>query len=187
MLAEFSDYDPTDRIQGLPAALVLPALLAGGQHPEWRTPGVVYAHGSGWWEYAFYVGPIAVGCLAAGLVVARRCWPLVAIAGLFFALAVDWSSPLRGFDVWPWLEDLPIWRTQRGPSRFLFLSLFGVTVVAATGLQRLWDRDFARWPRAATGVALALSALAAADLYAASLPWQRAGIGAPLSEQDHRP
>jgi hypothetical protein len=187
MLAEFSDYDPTERIQGLPAALVLPALLASGQHPEWRAPGVVFAHGSGWWEYAFYVGPIAVACLAAGLVRARRCWPLAAIAALFFVLAVDWSSPLRGFDVWPWLGDLPIWRTQRGPSRFLFLSLFGVIVVASMGLQRLWDRDFARLPRAATGVALALSALAAADLYAASLPWQRAGIGAALSEQDHRP
>ncbi|MDH3211108.1 MAG: hypothetical protein OEM05_01360 [Myxococcales bacterium] len=187
MLAEFADYAPTARIEGLPLALLLPTLLAGGQHPEWQVPGLVYAHGSGWWEYAFYVGPIALGCLAAGAALSRRCWPLLAIAALFFVLAVDWPSPLRGLHIWPWLENLPIWRTQRGPSRFLFLALFGFLVAAAVGLERLWDRDFARWPRAASGAALALCVLVAADLYAASLPWQRAAVGDALASRDHRP
>jgi hypothetical protein len=187
MLAEFADYAPTARIPGLPLSLLLPSLLAGGQHPGWQAPGVVYAHGSGWWEYAFYVGPVALGCLVAGLLASRRCGSMVAVAVLFAVLAVEWPRPLGALDLWSWLEDLPVWRTQRGPSRFLFLALFGAIVAASVGLERLWERDFGRWPRAASAAALALIALAAADLYHASLPWQRAALGAPLPTPDHRP
>jgi hypothetical protein len=68
MLAEFADYDPTARIEGLPLRLVLSALIAGGQHPELAAPGVTYEHGSGWWEFAFYVGPVAFGCMVVGLI-----------------------------------------------------------------------------------------------------------------------
>jgi hypothetical protein len=187
MLAEFADYAPTARVQGLPLRLVLATLIAGGQHPELAVPGVAYEHGSGWWEFAFYVGPVAFGCMVAGLICARRCWPMLAIGAFFFLLGVEWPAQLRWLDAWQWLEEFPVWRTQRGPSRFLFLVLFSCTVVSAIGLQRLWERDLARWPRALPALALALSALVAGDLYLESLPWQRAAVGEPLSSWDHRP
>ena len=187
MLAEFADYDPTARVPGLPLSLVFTTFLAGGQQPEWAPPGISYDHGSGWWEYAFYVGPIAFGCLAVGLLRARRCWPTAVIAAGFFVLAIEWPPPVQGFDPWSWLEGLPIWRTQRGPSRFLFPALFGVAVVSAVGLQRLWERDLGRWPRAAPLAGAALCLLAAAELHSASLPWQRGALGPALSSRDHRP
>jgi hypothetical protein len=187
MLAEFADYDPTARIEGVPLRLVLSALIAGGQHPELAAPSVAYEHGSGWWEYAFYVGPVAFGCMVVGLIRAWRCWPMLAIGAFFFLLAVAWPAPLRWLDLWPWLEELPVWRTQRGPSRFLFLVLFACSVVFAIGLQRLWERDLPRWPRGLPVLALAFAALVAVDLYLASLPWQRAAVGEALSSWDHRP
>ena len=187
MLAEFADYAPTARVQGLPLGLVLRTLIAGGQHPELAVPGVAYEHGSGWWEFAFYLGPVAFGCMIAGLIRAWRCWPMLAIAAFFFLLGVEWPTQLRWLDAWPWLEELPVWRTQRGPSRFLFLALFACTVVSAIGLQRLWQRDLPRWPRGLPALALAFSVLVAVDLYRESLPWQRAAVGEALSSWDHRP
>jgi hypothetical protein len=187
MLVEFADYDPTARVQGLPLGLAFSTLVTRGQHPGFLADGVRFDHGSGWWEYAFYIGPVACLYLVAGIAAARRCTGLLCIGCFFWLLAVEWPASFSWLDIWPWFEGLPIWRTQRGPSRFMVLALFSFAVVAALGMQRLWDLWGERRPHWATPAVWVLALLVAGDLFVESLPWQRAALGAPLQSQDHRP
>ena len=187
MIAEFAAYDPSQRTPALPLALLWTTVAGAGQHPELAPPGLALTHGGGWWEYAFFAGPLALASLLVGLVAARRCWPLVAIGTFFLVLAVEWPSPIARFEIWPHLVDLPVWRTQRSPSRFLFLSFFALSVVGGVGLQRLWELARSRAPRAALVLAVAATAAVTAHLFVESLPWQRAAHGEPLASQDHRP
>jgi hypothetical protein len=187
MIAEFAAYDPSQRTPALPLALLWTTLAGTNQHPELAPPGLVLSHGGGWWEYAFFVGPLALAALLLGLLAARRCWPLVAIGAFFLALAVEWPSPIAAFELWPRLLDLPLWRTQRSPSRFLFLSFFTLTVVGGVGLQRLWELARPRAPRAVLASVIAWTALATAHLFVESLPWQGAAHGEAPPAQDHRP
>lgn len=186
MFAEFANYDPTMRVQGIPLASLGATLLAPGQYPEFTTTGVAFDYGSGWWEYAFYIGPFALLFIAAGLLSARRCWALVSIGCFFLLLSIELPESLRGFELWSWLEGLPVWRTQRGPSRFLVLTLFCFTTVAAIGVQRLketWARGRGWVPVVLVGLALCIGA----DLWWQSLAWQHAAIGPALHGGDHRP
>jgi hypothetical protein len=185
MWAEFAAYDPEARIPGLPAGLLAASLAAPGQGPERVAPGLDYAHGAGWWEYAFYVGAPALVVLAAGLAAARRCWPLVVTGGFFFLLALEW--PVVWLDVWGRLEPLPVWRTQRSPSRFLFLALFALTIAAGPGLQRLYAAARSRWPRAAPLIAAGVLSIIACDLFVQALAWQASAAGPPVAQRDHRP
>jgi hypothetical protein len=182
--AEFADYAPVARIQGLPLGALATTLAAGGQGPELADPRVAYAHGAGWWEYAFYVGPVGLACLVAGCLAARRCWPVLAIGVFFLALSVE---PFERLGLWPLLEDLPVWRSQRAPSRFLFLALFAFLVAAALGGERLRARAPARRARALTVFVWGLALLASADLWVESRAWQRAATGPAIATADHRP
>jgi hypothetical protein len=178
---EFAGYAPTARIQGLPAGSLLAALAAGGQGPEWADPRIAFAHGAGWWEYAFYVGPVVLVFLVAGCLLARRSWPMLVIGGFFLALSLE---PLG---LWAWLEDLPVWRSQRAPSRFLVLALFAFLVAAAQGGERLRARAQAHWGRGVAVFVWALALLVSADLWFQSLTWQRAATGPAIASLDHRP
>jgi hypothetical protein len=169
------------RIQGLPLGALLTTLTAGGQGPELADPRIAFAHGAGWWEYAFYVGPVALGCLLAGCLAARRCWPMLAIGVFFLALSLE---PLR---LWPLLEDLPVWRSQRAPSRFLFLALFAFLVAAALGGERLRARAQARRGRALAVFVWGLALWVSADLWVESRAWQRGATGPAIATVDHRP
>ncbi len=182
MLAEFASYAPEARIPGLPWRLLLASLAGTGQAPGLAPPGLAYGHGAGWWEYAFYVGPLPLAALLAGLAAARPGWPLLVLGGFFLLLSLQ-----GGIDLWSRLESLPVWRTQRAPSRFLFPALFAFQVVAALGLERLYRAAGRRWPRAALAAALALALGIGADLFLESLPWQRAATGAGPASRDHRP
>jgi hypothetical protein len=187
MLAEFSGYAPTARIMALPPSLLLATLAGPAQDPGLAPAAIRYAHGAGWWEYAFYVGAPALVCLAAGLAAARRVWPLVVPGLCFLALSLQWGEGSGASGPWRLVQDLPIWRTQRSPSRFLFLALFCLAVAAGPGLGRLWQAAGERFGRAAA-VAGGLVLLAVAgDLFRASLPWQRAAVGDPIAPRDHRP
>jgi hypothetical protein len=181
MLAEFADYAPTAKIAGLPAAALLASLAGGGQDPETTRAGLAFTHGAGWWEYTFYVGPLALVALVAGAAAGRRHAPMLAIALGFLLLALEPAS------LWRLVEGLPVWRSQRAPSRFLLLALFALGVAAAPGLAELERRLAARIGTRARALAWLLVAFVALDLFVASLPWQRAATGPALASRDHRP
>jgi hypothetical protein len=184
MLAEFGDYRPDARTAGIPVRELASVLLGRGQGPTIRPPGFDYGSGAGWWEYAFYTGPLAVICLVAGLLALRRTWPLALIGGFFLLIAVA-GSPFDG--MWDLLVQLPVWRTQRSPSRFLFVAVFALLAIGGAGLQRLdgWARE--RWRSAAVGIAAVAAALVFADLYVEARPWQRAALGDGIESRSHRP
>ncbi len=187
MLAEFSGYAPTARIMGLPPSLLFATLADQGQGPGLVPEAIRYEHGAGWWEYAFYTGVPALGCLGAGLVAARRVWPLL-LPGLFFlALSLQWGGGVEASGPWALLHDLPVWRTQRSPSRFLFPALFCLCVAAGPGLGRLWRDVRVRFGGVATVAGCLVLATVAADLFSQSLVWQHAAVGEPIAPHDHRP
>jgi hypothetical protein len=187
MLAEFSDYAPTARIVALPVSLLPTSLVDWTQDPGFSPAGLPYAHGAGWWEYAFYAGVPSLACIAVGLGAARGVWPLVVPGCFFLALSLQWGGGDGASGAWSLLQDLPLWRTQRSPSRFLFLALFCFSVAAAPGLGRVWAGARARFGAAATFAGWLLLAAVAGDLFSASLTWQRAAVGAPIAPLDHRP
>ena len=178
---EFADYAPTATVQGLPVVSLLLSLVGPGQSAAQLDPRIVFEYGAGWWEYAFYMGPVALAAVLVGCVVGRRAWPLLTIGVFFLALALEPGG------AWALLEDLPIWRSQRGPSRFLFLSLFAFTVVGALGLERLRQRASLRLPRVAVAAAWSLAAFVTGDLWIASRPWQDEATGPAIERVDHRP
>ncbi len=187
MLAEFSGYAPTARIMALPPSLLLTSLALSGQDPGLAPAAIRYAHGAGWWEYAFYLGAPALVCIAAGLAAARGVWPLVVPGLCFLALGLQWGGGSVASGPWRLLQDLPVWRTQRSPGRFLFLALFCLAMAAGPGLGRLFEAARTRFGSTAQIAGALVLALVVLDLFAASLPWQRAAVGEPIAPLDHRP
>lgn len=181
LVLEFADYAPQARTQGFAPASLLVALAGRGQGPETADPRVVFEHGAGWWEYAFYMGPLALALLVLGCAASRGAWPLLALGACFTVLALE---PLG---VWGLLQDLPVLRSQRGPSRLLFLGLFGFLVAGAMGLERLRAALAVRSPRGAALLAWALVAFVGADLWLEGRSWQRAALGPAIASRDHRP
>ncbi len=184
MWAEFADYAPQDRTVGIPFGLLLTSLAGSGQSPSFAPAGLAYAHGAGWWEYAFFVGPLGLAWLVAGLVAARGAFAALAIGWIFLVMSFDWPPRL---DPWLPLSELPVLRTQRSPSRFLFPALFAFSVAAALGHQRILAAARRRFGRGAVVAAWALALVAGAHLYVESLAWQRAALGPALASADHRP
>jgi len=187
-LFEFADYAPSARISGIPPAALPFSLTARGQGPGTEAFAIDFHTGSGWWEYAFYLGwPgllfVAVGAAAAG----RRHAALLGAGALFALLALDTRA--LGFDVWAWLQHVPGISSQRAPARLLLLALFAACAAAGPGWERLLrtlpgPRGI---PRRLLPAALAVLALGVAlDLGTWARPWQRAAVGEPLASRPHR-
>ena len=189
MLAEFLGYAAGKRNSGLPPAAALWSLMAHGQNPMTTHPDVVFQLGSGWWEYAFYVGVVPCVFVVAGLYAARRCWPLLLIGAFFLVISLDLRAAGTSLDPWSLIEGLPGWNTQRVPSRFLVMAIFVLLVAAAAGVQRMLDsvRE-RRLLHAALRGAVALGAvLVLVDLRIQSIPWQGQGSGSQPVSLDRRP
>jgi hypothetical protein len=177
---EFGDYEPLARIQGFPVLSLVSALLARGQSADHVDPAIAYEFGSGWWEYAFYIGPVALFCMLAGLVAARRVWPLIAVGCVGLICALE-PRP------WQLINDLPVLRSQRCPSRFLVLALFALLFASATGLERLRQLAATRWPRGVVVLAWGLALVGVGDLFVEGRAWQLAAVGSGIESRTHRP
>ncbi len=189
LLAEFSDYAPTLRVRGIPPSVLLWSLVMPGQHAETSGFGIEYAYGSGWWEYAFYLGAPLLGALVAGVAADwRRCWPLLAAAAPFLLLALDVSAWHASLDPWHWLQDLPGADTQRNPARLASVALFALVIAGSVGLQRIWEhlREQTRWRRVLPAAAVLICVATAIDLHRAASRWERDAVGAPLASRSHR-
>ena len=189
LLAEFRDYAPRLRIRGIPPLVLLWSLVVPGQSAHTSGFGIEYAHGSGWWEYAFYLGAPLLGVLMLGAAAAsRRCWPLLAAAAPFLFLALDLSAWHPSLDPWLWLQDLPGANTQRSPARLASVGLFALVITGSVGWQRIWEHLRARagWRRVLPAAAVLLCVATAIDLYRAARPWERDAVGAPLASRSHR-
>jgi hypothetical protein len=185
MFAEFADYAPFKHTPGLPASLLLTSLAGWGQRPDFTPEALALRFGAGWWEYAFYVGPLGLAGLLVGIAAARRERVVLAIGALFLLLAL--APPSSALDLWGALRELPLLRSQRSPSRFLVLALFAFGVVAALGLGRLWEAAARRRPRAAVAFGFAAALLLGADLQRESRVWQREALGPAIAPREHRP
>ncbi len=188
MLWEFWAYDPSEVIAGFPPLVALWSLVARGQAIDTQVPGVLFQYGSGWWEYDFYIGALAALVLVVGLVIARRVWPLAAVGVVFLLLSLDWPERWGFLNLWEFVQDWPILRSHRAPSRWLGLALFAFILCAGVGLQRLWvSAALTRHRRLATGAAIALVAIIAADLQVESRGWQRIAVADTPFWREHRP
>lgn len=188
MLAEFGDYAPTLRIPGIPPRVLLWSLVAPGQYADTRG-GIEFTWGSGWWEYAFYLGAPLLAALAVGAAAsARRCWPLLAAAAPFALLALDLTGWHAALDPWSLLQHLPVVGSQRNPARLMNVALFALAISGCVGLQRLWEllREGRLWRRVLPAASLAFCAATAIDLHRAAVPWEIGAVGAPLASRDHR-
>ncbi len=189
MIAEFHAYAPEKRSLGLPPAAALWSLTEHGQNAMTSHPEVAFQLGAGWWEYAFYVGVVPCIFVVAGLVAARRCWPLLVAGAFFLVISLDLRAGTLSLDPWSLIDDFPGWKTQRVPSRFLLVAIFSFLVAAAFGVQRMLDslRE-RRFLHAALRGAVALTAiLVLVDLRIQSQPWQEEQSESQQVSLDHRP
>ena len=209
LLLEFAGYAPDDRIGGLPPGALGFALASRSQGPGTAGLGVVFAHGSGWWEYTFYLGIAGLTFVAVGLAGALRSQASLLGVGLVAGLLCLDTTGL-GFDLWEGLRELPVASSQRCPARLLVLFQFTAIFAAAAGWERWlaaaaagWERwlagGAAGWERWLAGGAARrwggrgvdvvfglLAALLAADLVSAARPWQAAAIGPAQTARPHR-
>ncbi|NNL64803.1 MAG: hypothetical protein HKP30_01040 [Myxococcales bacterium] len=186
VLFEFADYAPEARIGGLPPSALLFSLLSRSQGPATAADfGVLYDHGSGWWEYTFYLGLPGLAFVAVGVWFAGRRFVPLLLAGAVAAFLSFDTTPF-GFDLWAWLQHVPVASSQRCPSRLFLLTLFVAIFSATVG----WERLLARRALPARMIAIAFTALAvgmAADLVSASRGWQAAAVGPePQPSRPHR-
>jgi hypothetical protein len=185
VLLEFVDYSPNARIEGLPPAALLFSLLSGTQGPETSLAGLVFDHGSGWWEYDFYLGVAGMLFVGVGLLGARRPEaPLLAAGFVALLLSLDLTS--LGLDVWRVLGQVPVLASQRAPSRLMILAIFAAIFAAAAGSERLLTAlETRRLGSRSAAASWVLALVIAAQLVGAARPWQAAALGPRQKSRAH--
>ncbi len=187
MAYEFRDYAPVQQLTGFPPAAALWSLTARGQTFETARSDVPFQFGSGWWEYDFYLGILPLACILVGVVMARRSWPLLLTGCFFLLITVDLRDVWSDAHVWGYIKDLPVWRSQRAPSRFMIVGLFALIAVAAVGLQRLLERAHGK-PRLHIlfrSLVAVVALIVAIDLYLESRTWQTLSRSEYPVSRDH--
>ncbi|HKJ24851.1 MAG TPA: hypothetical protein VKB65_08530 [Myxococcota bacterium] len=186
LMLEFSHYLPEDRIGGLPPGALLFSLTSRAQGPSTSGLGVVFDHGSGWWEYTFYLGWIGLVFVAVGAAAAVRREAALLAAGLVAAL-LCLDTTRFGFDLWETLRTLPVASSQRCPSRLLVLGLFAAIFASVVGWERLLAGGLGRrlGARRASGAFALLALVLGVDLVTAARPWQAAAVGPLQASRTH--
>jgi hypothetical protein len=153
-------------------------------------PEMAMLFGAGWWEYCFFLGITGAALLAVGLAAvplsSRRATDarVVAIPSIvFLLLGLHFSFDGRFPSPWELVENLPVWRTQRAPSRFIIVALTGLLLMAGLGAQALLER--VRRVRLRRAIPWAASLVLLAELHAFSLPWQAAAHAGDVPARDH--
>lgn len=94
----------------------------------------------GWEEYAHYVGFLPLLLAVAGiLIVYRKEWPLI-ITGLLF-LGLAWGN-FSDYSPWSVLHSLPLFASQRVPSRFMQFFVFMVAILAGIASAKIELQGF---------------------------------------------
>jgi hypothetical protein len=139
----------------LTASRLLGALTMHGQNFK-----TVFVPGWGSWEHDAYVGWGALVLLTGATFCRAAAWRVLCVVPLVLATSED---------VFLAAHTLPLFRTDRCPSRYLIVALFAACVLAARGWQSVLDASSHRgW------LALALSlcaGLIAVDLRREALTW----------------
>lgn len=186
MWQEFSDYQVSFNLARLTPLAAFWSMVWRGQSVDTEWPGIEFINGSGWWEWAFYLGALGGALFVVGVLAARRSWPLAATGAVFLMLSIDWPRYLGFLNLWDLVADGPIFNSQRAPSRLFILAILGFLLFASDGLQRLWERSrrlgLLAWPMAV----LCLGAVAA-DLGWEGYSWQKQAVGQAPASRPHVP
>jgi hypothetical protein len=190
MLSEFRDYAPEQKIMGIPPLTLLWSVVSDAQGMQTVRPEMAMLFGAGWWEYCFFLGISGAALLVVGLAgvafSSRRATDALAVAipslvFLFLALHVPFGD--RFPSPWELVENLPVWRTQRAPSRFTIVALTGLLLMAGLGAQALLDR--VRPVRLRRALPWAAMLVILAELHAFSVPWQEAAHVGDVPVRDY--
>jgi len=103
------------------------ALFSRDQDHDRQLAGAIW----GFWEYGAYIGTFSVTLAAAGIATGgRRMIPWLVASFLFLALILGNDGP---YSPWILLHRLPIWSSERVPSRFVIPFVLAVAVCAGFG------------------------------------------------------
>ncbi|MBU0675858.1 MAG: hypothetical protein KJ950_14570 [Proteobacteria bacterium] len=96
----------------------------------------------GWEEYAHYVGLLPLLLAVVGSIVGlRKEWPLI-LTGLFF-LVLAWGN-FSEMSPWNILHQMPLFKSQRVPSRFMQYFVFAVALLAGVAVERIGQSSLFR-------------------------------------------
>ncbi|MBF6569251.1 MAG: hypothetical protein IVW54_10300 [Candidatus Binataceae bacterium] len=133
--------------------------------------------GWGFHEYGAYIGLFTVPAII-GLFRPRRAIPWAVAALILFLLALGDISPHAP---WTVLHRLPMFRSERLPSRLLMPFVLMIAVLAGFGIDLLWSlRNY--WGKL---IAVALLVAGTADGFIVSTPNLRYAFGYPLPRITH--
>jgi hypothetical protein len=100
----------------------------------------------GWEEYAHYVGflPLILGLIGIFIAYKKKWeWPLI-ITGIFF-LVLAWGN-FSDFSPWNILHQLPLFKSQRVPSRFMQYFIFMLSIVVGFSVTKMEAYSFRIFP-----------------------------------------
>ncbi|MBI2549907.1 hypothetical protein HYV83_01875 [Candidatus Woesearchaeota archaeon] len=118
----------------------------------------------GWHEYSAYAGLVPLLLAALSLVILKKTWKLMASAVFFLAVALGNYLP---FGPWQLLRELPFFSSLHGPSRFMVVFVFLVSLLAAKSLSSL---KVSKSDTVGIAAVTILTVIVAADLVLVSRP-----------------
>jgi hypothetical protein len=109
-------------------------------HDQDMTSGHAGVTQWGWHEWGMYVGWVVVVLVLLGVVLARgqRQWALRWAGLLVFVLGLGSFSPHAP---WPLLHQVPVFKSQHVPSRWMYPGILMLVVLAAAAAERLLVRS----------------------------------------------